>query len=222
MTSRFVNSSVALLVTALLFAGCAESNLGMRPAEFPPPRADLATAAPHAAGHCDSDGHCQLALEENGDARALCAGNAPMLYWNKGRENYLLACECNCSSHDNTGWLIDASTGMVQSVALGKPALAPELADVEVVEDILASHRFCEAIDARALQGADFVSLIKYPTGNDDAPYCFVPRTFVTSGDEVVIEDNGKRVARGDDEVFLATSADVAGRVLTVASRLRN
>lgn len=148
---------------------------------------------------------------------ALCEGYAPMLYWNEGRENYLLACECDCTSHDNTGWLIDGSSGKVQRVALGKPAIATELVGVDAVSDILASHPFCEAFDPGSLQAAEFVSLIKYPTGDEDAPYCFSPRTFTMSNDGIVIEDNGRKLPGGDDEVFLATSAEVATTVLALA-----
>lgn len=142
-----------------------------------------------------------------------------MLYWNEGRENYLLACECNCTSHDNTGWLVDGSSGKVQGVALGKPTVAAELVDVDSVSDIVASHPFCAAIDPGSLQAAEFVSLIKYPTGDEDAPYCFSPRTFITSNEGVVIEDNGSKVPDSDDEVFLVTSAEVAATVLALAKK---
>lgn len=217
MISRSASSRVAVLALVLFLAACSgHADSDRQPAEPVPPQPELIAEAPPAPGHCDSAGHCALPLSGNADALALCEGNAPKLYWNLGRENYLLACECDCSSHDNTGWLIDLSTGRVQRVGLGKPAVARELFNVDVVTDALASHPFCEAIDPDSLQSAEFISLIKYPTGDEDVPYCFSPRAFITSGEEIVIEDNGSRVPDNDDEVFLVTSEDVAAKVLSL------
>ncbi|QOY62253.1 hypothetical protein INQ40_10025 [Lysobacter sp. H21R4] len=160
-----------------------------------------------------------MALAGNQEALSLCEGGAPMLYWNEGRENYLLSCECNCTSHDNTGWLVDRSSRKVQGVALGKTAVAAELVDVDSVSDILAAHPFCAAIDPGSLQAAEFVSLVKYPTGNEDSAYCFSPRTFITSSEGVVIEDYGNQVRDSDEEVFLATSAEIAAAVLALVKQ---
>lgn len=162
---------------------------------------------------------CHVTLIADEDALALCEGYAPTLYWNEGRENYLLACECDCTSHDNTGWLVDGSSGKVQGMALGKPAVPTELVDVDAVSDIMASHPFCEALDPGSLQAAEFVSLIKYPTDDEDAPYCFSPRTFAMSNGSIVIENNGRKLPDGDAEVFLATSAEVATTVLALARK---
>src|SRR5690606_25205270 len=115
-----------------------------------------------------------------------------------------------------TGWLVDASAGRVQGVDLGKPAVVQDLINIDVVTDILASHPFCEALDSNSLRSAEFVSLVKYPTGNDNVPYCFSPRVFITTGENIVIKDNGSRISEDDDEVFLSTSEDVAAKVLTL------
>lgn len=208
---------ITVLVLTLLLVACSgREDSSREQAETLQPRLELVANAPPASEQCDSEGHCNVALAGNQGALSLCEGYAPMLYWNEGRENYLLACECDCTSHDNTGWLIDGSSGKVQGVALGKPAIATELVDVDAVSDILASHPFCKAFDPGSLQAAEFVSLIKYPTGDEDAPYCFSPRTFTMSNDGIVIEDNGRKLPDGDDEVFLATSAEVATTVLAL------
>ena len=209
------SARATVLVLAALLIACSEGGEnGMHSAKPLPPGPEFVPNASPVLGLCDSAGHCKLKLTKNADALALCEGNAPQLYWNQGRESYLFACECDCSSHDNTGWLVDVSTGRVQGVGLGKPAVAQELINVDVVTDIMASHPFCEALDSNSLQSAEFVSLIKYPTGNDNIPYCFSPRTFIKSGESIVIKDNGSRVFEDDDEVILSTSEDVAAKVL--------
>ncbi|KLJ01982.1 hypothetical protein WQ56_03800 [Luteimonas sp. FCS-9] len=141
------------------------------------------------------------------------------MYWNQGEDSRLLACECVCTSHDNTGWLVHGPDRQVQAVALGKSAIGAELADAVVVEDIMASHPFCETLDRRPLRVAEFVSLIKYPTGRDDAPYCFSVRTLSTSRGDLVIEDDGRRVDDQDDEVFLETPAGIADTVRAIVDR---
>lgn len=213
-----VNSSrVAVLALAAFLTACSEGMKNdMQPAKQLPPRPELIANALPVPDHCDSAGHCTLPLTGNADALSLCESNAPKLYWNQGRKDYLLACECECSSHDNTGWLVDASAGRVQGVDLGKPAVVQDLINIDVVTDILASHPFCEALDSNSLRSAEFVSLVKYPTGNDNVPYCFSPRVFITTGENIVIKDNGSRISEDDDEVFLSTSEDVAAKVLTL------
>lgn len=54
---------------------------------------------------------------------------------------------------------------------------------------------------------------------DEDAPYCFSPRTFTLPNEGIVIEDNGRELPDGDDEVFLATSAEVATTVLALARK---
>ena len=163
------SARATVLVLAALLIACSEGGEnGMHSAKPLPPGPELVPNASPVLSLCDSAGHCKLKLTKNADALALCEGNAPKLYWNQGRESYLFACECDCSSHDNTGWLVDVSTGRVQGVGLGKPAVAQELINVDIVTDIMASHPFCEALDSNSLRSAEFVSLVKYPTGNDN------------------------------------------------------
>ncbi|MGY0612459.1 hypothetical protein [Luteimonas sp. A501] len=218
MISRFASSMVAVLTLALFLVACSErEHSTRRQVETLQPRLKLVADAPPASEQCDSEGRCNAALAGNQDALALCEGDTATLYWTEGRRHYLLACECKCTSHDNYGWLVDGSSGKVQGVALGKPAIATELVDVDAVSDILAPHPFCEAIDPGSMQAAEFVSLIKQPTGDEDTPYCFSPRAFITSSQGLVIEDNGSKVPESDEEVFLLTSADVAAAVLALA-----
>ena len=219
MTNRSASFRVTSLTLTLILFGCSggEGISGTSP-EVPamPPVEPLAGDVPQRPKSCDADGHCRATLAGIEDARAICDGATPMLYWNQGRDSHLLACECNCTSHDNTGWVLHGSSGQVQGVALGKAAVAEDLINVDTVSDIMASHPFCEAADHRALQSAEFVSLIKYPTGRDDTPYCFSVRAFSISRDGLVIEDDGRKVLEDDGEIFLDTPTDIEEKVRTI------
>ena len=166
---------------------------------------------------CDVSGNCQTRLDDVPRAVEICDGMSPSLFWNSNQRNLLLACECNCTSHDNKGWFIFANQKEVQGIGLGKSVTPESLQDVDRVPDIMASHPLCRDVDHEDLRSADFVTLIKYPTGNDDSPYCFEARSIREAGGGVRIVEGSRVIDASDDESFLETSAESKSDILDLA-----
>lgn len=157
---------------------------------------------------CGTDDYCKKSLDYDPVAISLCDGMSPYLYWNRATSNMLLACECNCTSHDNTGWIIYGINPKIQGVALGKPTTPDLIRQDDKVPDIMASHPMCSAINEANLSDADFVTLIKYPTGDDNSPYCFEARYLLVRDDELRIIEAERELDRSDHEIFPDTSPE--------------
>lgn len=220
MTSRSATFRKMAVVLALLAGGCYENGPENNSLNYTPPSPPAISTNPSERPKylegCGPDGYCELELADSDEANSICDGTNPKLYWKQGRRDYLFACECNCSSHDNMGWLIFGPSKRVQGVTLGKPAVAKDILEAKSISDIMTSHPFCEQANRDTITEANFVSLIKYPTGNEDNPYCFSVRTLSVINDSLLIEEGGRVIPSSDEEVFLITPAPVAERVRNV------
>jgi len=92
----------------------------------------------------------------------------------------LVTCDCSCTSHDNSGWLVETglkdASPRVRRVTLGKVSSVAEFNRYgERVPDILASHPWCTGTKPRTPINAVFATLVKQPSEVGDAPYCFTP-----------------------------------------------
>jgi hypothetical protein len=131
---------------------------------------------------CNEVGECALDIS-SAAKHILLACETPKVEvaWNRAKKNvFLIACDCECTSHDNNGWLVDedASTGKreIWKLDLGKRYTVEELSGSVInVPDIFQSNPLCSEPDKELLKTSIFVSLIKYPTKNESTPYCFAP-----------------------------------------------
>lgn len=127
---------------------------------------------------------------------AACQAPRASTSWNR-KEKYvfLVACDCKCTSHDNTGWLIGgvSITGEreIQKLYLGKEFTLEALEkEPSSISDILASHPLCEKVDAVKLRKSVFVILLKQPTNSQSTPYCFLPAYIMDHGGSMKIRTN--------------------------------
>lgn len=131
---------------------------------------------------CNLSGECSMDVGSEGEnILAACEAPRASISWNrKEKDMFLIACDCKCTSHDNTGWLIGGAsmTGEreIQKLHLGKEFTLEALGkDPSSIFDIMASHPLCEKVDAVKLRESVFVTLLKQPTSSQSAPYCFLP-----------------------------------------------
>lgn len=153
----------------------------------------------YASAHCSSSGECTLdILKTEPNLVAICEGLKPGLAWNRRKQDiFLFSCDCECTAHDNFGWLVDARRGLkeltIQRVILGKWSSKSELnLKPSTIKDTFASHSMCESLDKQKLQDSIFISLIKRPTGNETGPYCYFPTYIHDLNKGFKIETNSK------------------------------
>lgn len=137
-----------------------------------------------AAGGATPQG--RLRVEERSPViKQLCKTEKVWLSWNKAVPNAtLVTCDCSCTSHDNSGWLVEAQpevdTYRVHRVSLGKVFSPTELRRAGArIQDIVSSHPWCSAARPSVPTNAVFATLVKQPTESGDEPYCFTPHFFV-------------------------------------------
>lgn len=155
----------------------------------------------HVSGvSCNASEECILALgSADSIVRHACDSPAASVAWNRKREGaFLLVCECECTSYDNTGWLVDinSKTGMrnIQGLYLGKNTTVEGLiANSGSISDMFASHPLCEDVDSKKAKESVFISLIKQPTNSGSNPYCFYPAYIMEDNDALVMRTNNSR-----------------------------
>lgn len=147
---------------------------------------------------CNSSGECTLDVSNDLSALVeVCEAPRAALNWNEHRKGALLiTCECECTAHENVGWLVLAgkknSPIKIQRYTLGKTStVSALLKKPKYISDFMASHPVCEDIEVQKVQASVFVSLAKQPTGDENHPYCFYPIYFIESeGEMAVMTDN--------------------------------
>jgi hypothetical protein len=139
--------------------------------------------------NCNNFGECTADVGEYGREILLsCETRKAAVMWNRKRPGaFLIACDCECTSHDNVGWVIDLKTPFeelrIQKIHLGKSATIEGLSQRPLlIFDMMSSHSLCETVDGEELKKSIFVSLVKYSTGIDVDPYCFSPVYIVEGG----------------------------------------
>lgn len=159
-------------------------------------------------------------VELCGSPRAIVQSNG------SDPERFLVSCDCECTSHDNFGWLVDMRTGagapVVQKTALGRVYTANMLSKAPVViRDGFSSHPFCEVLDSEKLQSAVFISLMKLPTGAEDVPYCYYPAYVRDKNGVLKIETDTYRDGYGRD-LMLDLEGDEASVIIEALRRVVN
>jgi len=155
----------------------------------------------------------------------VCDSNEPVLYKSKiTNDEYLLACECNCTSHENEGWFISTSEQSAQKITLGKSAIASNM-KADYVPDIMHSHPMCHLIEGTAInkdlaKKASFITLIKYPTNNDEEPYCFEPRYILNEEDFNIIESG--RELNDDEDVKFDEDPDTLNQIISRVRKIKD
>lgn len=156
---------------------------------------------------CNASGECTMDISDSApNILQICDTSKAYLQWNSKRSGaFLVTCDCQCTSYDNTGWIIDLKTSInerrVQKVYLGKEFTIERLnSRPHRIYDFFSSHSFCESVGNERLEKSIFVSLMKKPTNRDVDPYCFFPVYIVEDGGYL-----GARTSRdrGRDEEFL-------------------
>ena len=154
--------------------------------------AAIITVSASAAGaetHVATDGATpqgSLRVEERSPViKQLCKTETVWLSWNNAVPNAtLVTCDCSCTSHDNSGWLVEAQpevdTYRVHRVSLGKVFSPTEFRRAGArIQDIVSSHPWCSGAKPSMPTNAVFATLVKQPTESGDEPYCFTPHFFV-------------------------------------------
>ncbi|MEN6650796.1 hypothetical protein [Stenotrophomonas hibiscicola] len=147
--------------------------------------ASAAGAETHVAAD-DATRHGSLRVEERSPViKQLCKTETVWLSWNNAVPNAtLVTCDCSCTSHDNSGWLVEAQpevdTYRVHRVSLGKVFSPTEFRRAGArIQDIVSSHPWCSGAKPSMPTNAVFATLVKQPTESGDEPYCFTPHFFV-------------------------------------------
>lgn len=154
------------------------------------------------SANADETNLTKISISEKSLATELCENYEANIYINgKNDSDFLLACECNCTSHDNFGWYVSKKS--INGLFLGKTNFNM-INSNKLVEDIMTNHRLCTPIDKKLLNDSQYTTLIKYPTGEENNPYCFEARYIFSDNGFYVIE-NGERISKHDDEFFFET-----------------
>ena len=167
---------------------------------------------------CNSLGECTMDVSHSAPSiLQACESPKASVAWNRKRQGaFLVSCDCKCTSHDNIGWLIDITSNAdirkVQKIYIGKRATIEDLQQNPTsIPDMISAHPLCEKIDFEKLKISVFVTLMKQPTNNEMAPYCFFPAYMVEEGARLEVKTNnaddkyGKLLSiAGDDSVFEA------------------
>ncbi|WP_353076101.1 hypothetical protein [Stenotrophomonas sepilia] len=147
--------------------------------------ASAAGAETHVAAD-DATRQGSLRVEERSPViKQLCKTETVWLSWNNAVPNAtLVTCDCSCTSHDNSGWLVEAQpevdTYRVHRVSLGKVFSPTEFRRAGArIQDIVSSHPWCSGAKPSMPTNAVFATLVKQPTESGDEPYCFTPHFFV-------------------------------------------
>lgn len=149
----------------------------------------VSASSPDAEAHMAAGGAApqgSLRVEERSSViKQLCRTEKVWLSWNNAVPNAtLVTCDCSCTTHDNSGWLVEAQpeddTYRVHRVSLGKVSSPTEFRRASVrIQDIVSSHPWCSVAKPSMPTNAVFATLVKQPTGSGDEPYCSTPHFFV-------------------------------------------
>lgn len=138
---------------------------------------------------CNASGECTMDISDSApNILQACDTSKASLQWNSKRSGaFLVTCDCQCTSYDNTGWIIDLKTSInerrVQKIYLGKDFTIESLSQrPHRIYDVFSSNSFCESVGNELLKKSIFVSLMKKPTNRDVDPYCVFPVYIVEDG----------------------------------------
>ena len=166
-----------ILSTCLSLIACLAASAFASPERgLTPNSSDIRNAA-----ICNGSGECILALNHlYPPILEACETDSASLSWNLKRDGaYLLTCDCRCTSHDNSGWLIERRDSREDTVAyrmaLGKTFTVRATQEIPASINDRVNDPLCGKINTDALDASVFISLYKYPTNRESASYCFAP-----------------------------------------------
>lgn len=116
--------------------------------------------------------------------KAACATDNVWLSWNNAAPHAtLVTCDDGGTAHDNWGWLVETELEddqtRVRRFPLGKVSSVAEFKRLGAqVPDTFTSHPWCSGTKPKTPLNAVFVTLMKEPSQNGDAPYCYLPHFF--------------------------------------------
>lgn len=149
---------------------------------------------------------------------ALCPEGEIVVESNVASSSSLVVCDCKCTSHDNTGWIVWTDEASAkQSVVPIYPGklVSPDTFSAStspVIRDQLWHVEMCVSVDRAQLDQSDFITLVKRLTNSDDSPYCFDPLYITIQGTTVKLK-LADRWIHADDEQYLGedvSSEDLA------------
>lgn len=135
--------------------------------------------------YCNDSGECSRAVDGAAEILKWCEASSATIAWNYKRKGaYLVSCDCECTSHDNVGWIVDRDTGagkkVVQKLQVGKQSTIESVRRSSGwVSDRFSAYPYCSAVNGKKLSNSMFVTLLKEPAGSDVSPYCFYPAYIV-------------------------------------------
>ncbi|RJX74081.1 hypothetical protein [Pseudomonas sp. LS-2] len=158
---------------------------------------------------CTDSGECSLDVSDIAlDLLELCEAPHLTLNWNQKTPGaFLLACDCNCTSHDNTGWLVEnysiQALPKITELSLGRRFTLQALRrSPSSILDALSSSPLCELLDVEKTEVGVFVSMIKRPAKTENATYCYYPVYIVVRGEQLEIETHDEDDGYGRALVF--------------------
>jgi hypothetical protein len=122
--------------------------------------------------NCQKDFLCQLPVDQS-----FCeVGYTPSMTWDSLTDTYILNCNCNCTSQENNGWIIEKKSN---SLAVHKTtaSLIARKSSItewnELIPGDFGPSPLCSTVKANS---HDLVSLTKVPANgpNPTPPYCYI------------------------------------------------
>lgn len=169
-------------------------------------------------GNCNISGECSMVVDGSAEILKWCETSKATIAWSYKRKGaFLLSCDCECTSHDNVGWVVDrdSETGeeVVQKLQVGKQSTVESVRRSSgLVSDDFSAHPYCGEVDDKRLSVSVFVTLLKQPTGSDMAPYCFYPAYILIGGNGIEVKTDSP-----DDGYGAALIVETSGLAETSA-----
>lgn len=191
------------------------------------PENELALSMRKVSTLCIDSGECSLDVSSVAlDLLERCEAPKLTLNWNENTAGaFLLACDCNCTSHDNTGWLVENysinALPKITELSLGRRFTLQALRQSpSSIRDTLSSSPLCEPLDFEKAEVGVFVSMIKRPSKADNAPYCYYPVYIVVRAEQLEIETHDEDDGYGRALVFERRDEAVEASIIKLLNGL--
>ena len=180
---------------------------------------------------CNRGGECSVEITAlSVKLNKACESPRISMSWNKRAENlYLISCDCECTSHDNSGWIVQLEAvgrkPSAKNVPLGRGVTIEELERSSgKIHDIYSSHPMCEPIDRKTLRNSIFASLFKQPTTIGANSYCYSV-VYIGENNSVPLMFTGNEKLRKhikEFEVGVVSSREIQEEVERVSRFIRD
>lgn len=163
--------------------------------------------AEQAAEIC-AGGDCAEPARDGNVDLALCPEGKIAVAHNAASSSSLVVCDCRCTSHDNTGWIVwtegPSAAQLAVEIYSGK-LVSPDVFSATaspLIRDLLSDVQMCAPIDRAQLGRSDFTTLVKRPSDSVDFPYCFDLLYISIEGSTVRLKLADRWIDADDDEFF--------------------